>query len=215
MAYRGFVFDFDYTLVDSSEAIITCFRDVLDRHGHARPTDYEIKRTIAYSIKDGFTMLAGITDPDVLEQYRSEYKIKADEVMVRMTKLFPTVPETFRAVAASGAGIGIVSSKMRARIMPTLVGGGIADMVSAVIGTEDITVYKPDPDGLFKAMALMGITPEETLYIGDSIVDAETAENAGVDFAGVLTGVTSRSELEQYPHRAIIEDLTELETLFL
>ena len=215
MRYRGFIFDFDYTLADSSAGIIRCFRTVLGSHGHEQPDDYAIKRTIAYSISDGFTMLTGITDPDILRRYADEYRQEADRVMVRMTKLYPAVPDAFRAVKAAGAAIGIVSSKLRSRIMPTLEEAGIAEMVSVIIGTEDITAYKPDPDGLNKAVARMGLSAGEILYIGDSVVDAVTAENAGADFAGVLTGVTAPEELKAHPHRALMKDLTELGELFL
>ena len=43
--------------------------------------------------------------------------------------------------------------------------------------------------------------------MGDSTVDAETAERAGVDFVGVLNGVTTRSELEAYPHLKVAPNL--------
>ncbi len=48
------------------------------------------------------------------------------------------------------------------------------------------------------------------LYVGDSIVDAEAARRAGVDFAVVLTGATPRRDLEAYPHIAVVESLAEL-----
>ena len=60
-----------------------------------------------------------------------------------------------------------------------------------------------------------GSTPQETLYIGDSTVDAETAQNAGVDFAGVLNGMTTVDELRAYPHRFIMENLSGLLYIWL
>ena len=58
------------------------------------------------------------------------------------------------------------------------------------MGGEDVKAPKPSPEGVLFALEHLGSTPEETLYIGDSTVDAETARNAGVDFAGVLNGMT-------------------------
>ena len=46
MNYTTYLFDFDYTLADSSRGIVTCFRNVLNRHGYTHPTDDDIKRTI-------------------------------------------------------------------------------------------------------------------------------------------------------------------------
>ena len=46
MNYTTYLFDFDYTLADSSRGIVTCFRNVLNRHGYTQPTDDAIKRTL-------------------------------------------------------------------------------------------------------------------------------------------------------------------------
>ena len=59
-------------------------------------------------------------------------------------------------------------------------------------------------------MGCSGCRKEETLYIGDSVVDAETAQAAGVDFAGVLHGMTTREELAAYPYVCIMDDLRRL-----
>ena len=54
---------------------------------------------------------------------------------------------------------------------------------------------------------------EQILYVGDSLVDAKTAQAAGVDFAGVTTGTTKREELEQYPNVGIAGELRELQRI--
>ena len=64
-----------------------------------------------------------------------------------------------------------------------------------MVGGEDVQAAKPSPEGVKFALEHLGSTPQETLYIGDSTVDAETAQNAGVDFAGVLNGMTTADEL--------------------
>ena len=84
------------------------------------------------------------------------------------------------------------------------------DFLDIVVGGEDVKAAKPSPEGVFFALEHLGSTPQETLYIGDSTVDAETARNAGVDFAGVLNGMTTADELRVYPHRMIMENLGKL-----
>ena len=69
---------------------------------------------------------------------------------------------------------------------------------------------KPSPEGLLLAISRLQCPKEQVLYLGDSTVDAETAQNAGVDFAGVLHGMTTREELAAYPHVTILPDLTPL-----
>jgi len=48
------------------------------------------------------------------------------------------------------------------------------------------------------------------LYIGDSYIDAQTAQNAKIDFVGVTTGTTSREKLESYPHVAVLDNLKDI-----
>lgn len=62
MNYTTYLFDFDYTLADSSRGIVTCFRNVLNRHGYTHPTDDDIKRTIGKTLEDSFSILSGVTD---------------------------------------------------------------------------------------------------------------------------------------------------------
>ena len=57
MNYTTYLFDFDYTLADSSRGIVTCFRNVLNRHGYTQPTDDDIKRTIGKTLEDSFSIL--------------------------------------------------------------------------------------------------------------------------------------------------------------
>ena len=77
-----------------------------------------------------------------------------------------------------------------------------------IIGGEDVKKAKPSPQGLLKALRCLHRKKKDTLYIGDSIIDAQTALLAGVDFVGVLNGMTTREELAEYRHRQILPDLT-------
>ena len=79
-----------------------------------------------------------------------------------------------------------------------------------IVGGEDVKTPKPSPEGLNIAIERLQTDKATTLYIGDSTVDAETARNAGVDFAGVLHGMTTREELAVYPHVSIADTLEEL-----
>ena len=109
-----------------------------------------------------------------------------------------------------GARVGIISTKYRFRILSYLEEYLPKDFLDIVVGGEDVKAPKPSPEGVLFALEHLGSTPEETLYIGDSTVDAETARNAGVDFAGVLNGMTTAEELRDYPHKIIMQNLGEL-----
>ena len=76
MKYTVYLFDFDYTLADSSRGIVTCFRSVLERHGYTGITDDMIKRTIGKTLEESFSILTGITDADQLESFRHIHECK-------------------------------------------------------------------------------------------------------------------------------------------
>lgn len=206
--YTTYLFDFDYTLADSSKGIVLCFRHVLNLHGYTGITDEEIKRTIGKTLEESFSILTGVTDANTLAAYKKEYVKAADQHMTVNTFLFPETLSVLTQLKKDGARIGIISTKYRYRIMELLSQKLPAQFLDIIVGGEDVKTPKPSPEGLLFAIEHLSVQKEETLYIGDSTVDAETAQAAGVDFMGVLHGATTRSELEAYPHVRIAPDLT-------
>lgn len=210
MDYKLYLFDFDYTLADSEEAIVTCYKHVFGLHGIPIPPDDDIRRTIGYTLAEGFEMLLDEHDPEVIERYRVEYVERANEIMAKMTKLYPSVPPVIRALHERGALLGVISIKYRFRLSITLEEYGLLDLFSVIIGGEDVTAAKPDPQGILRAIDMMKVEKSDVLYIGDSVVDARTAENAGVDFAPVTTGMTGAGDFAPYRCVRILSDLREL-----
>lgn len=118
-----------------------------------------------------------------------------------------------QALKESGCKTAIVSTKNKNRIDDFLQITKTNHLVDKVIGIYEVKKAKPDPEGLYLAMETLGADKKDVLYVGDSIIDAQTAMNAGVDFCGVTTGVTTASELALYPHKAIISHIEELLTV--
>ena len=210
MNYTTYLFDFDYTLADSSRGIVTCFRNVLTRHGYTEVTDDDIKRTIGKTLEDSFSILTGVTDAGQLAGFKAEYRKEADTHMTVNTVLFLETKSVLTALKDSGARIGIISTKYRFRIKELLDQHFPEDFMDIIVGGEDVKAAKPSPEGLLLAIKRLHVSKTDTLYIGDSTIDAETAQAAGVDFAGVTHGVTTAKELEKYPHRKIMSTLEEL-----
>lgn len=209
-SYNVYLFDFDYTLADSSRGIVMCYRNVLERHHHTGITDETIKRTIGKTLQESFSIMTGITDADTLEMYRKEYVKKADTHMTANTFLFPETIEVLTRLKTNGAKLGIISTKYRYRIMELLGKKLPENFLDIIVGGEDVQHPKPAPEGVLFAIGHLGCRKEDVLYVGDSTVDAETAQAAQVDFAGVLHGATTYDELAAYPHVAIMKTLAEL-----
>lgn len=210
MNYSAYLFDFDYTLADSSTGIVKCFRIVLERHGFLSVSEEAIRRTIGKTLEESFAILTGEHDAQTLKEWRSEYTTEANRYMNVNTRLYPDTLDTLRRLKADGARIGIISTKYRYRILDFFSDKVEPDFIDLVVGGEDVTHAKPHPEGLLAAMDRLGVSPSQVLYVGDSTVDALTAQAADTDFAGVLTGATTRQELEAYPHTRLMNSLAEL-----
>lgn len=211
--YVYYLFDFDLTLADSSRGIVMCFTHVLQRHGYNDVTELQIKRTIGKTLEDSFAILTGITDPAQLADLKQEYTKEADIYMNDNTVLFPETVSVLTQLKEQGAKLAIISTKYRYRIQAVIDKYFPKDFIDVIIGGEDVKRPKPHPQGVKAALKKLKAQKATALYVGDSTVDAETAWKAGVDFCGVLNGLTTYQELAAYPHRKILNDLTLLPLL--
>ena len=211
--YVYYLFDFDLTLADSSRGIVMCFTHVLQRHGYNDVTELQIKRTIGKTLEDSFAILTGITDPAQLADLKQEYTKEADIYMNDNTVLFPETVSVLTQLKEQGAKLAIISTKYRYRIQAVIDKYFPKDFIDVIIGGEDVKRPKPHPQGVKAALKKLKADLATALYVGDSTVDAETAWKAGVDFCGVLNGLTTYQELAAYPHRKILNDLTLLPLL--
>ena len=117
------------------------------------------------------------------------FREKADEVMTDSAALYERVPEILRELHKTHR-LGIVTTKFHYRVEAILRKFSVEELVDVIIGGEDVKAEKPSPEGLLAAISRLGVQKRDTLYVGDSLVDARTAMNAGADFAAVLTGTT-------------------------
>ena len=210
MEFQAIIFDFDYTLADSSQGVVKCVNCALHDLGLPQAPPDAICQTIGLPLADVFTKLAGQDDAAQSQEFVRLFKKYADEVMADLTVLYPAVDPTMRLFKQQGKKLGIVSTKFRYRIECVLRRDHARDWFDVIVGGEDVASHKPDPEGLCQAITSLQCSPAQTLYVGDSVVDAETARRAGVAFVAVLSGVTSRNEFESYPVAGIVENLSEL-----
>lgn len=210
--YKAYIFDFDLTLADSSKGILICFKHTLSEFGYPIPSDKEIYNTIGMTLVDAFDVLTGIPNNSQREEMRLAYVKKADEEMVKNTFFYDNTLAILQTLQNAGVKVGIVSTKFRYRIEDTFKYQGGSFSVDEIVGGEDVFNAKPSPDGLNLIIERLKVDRCDVLYIGDSYIDAETAQNAGVDFAGVTTGSTSKIDFERYPHIYIGKDLLDIFT---
>lgn len=210
MAYKFYLFDFDYTLANAEMGIVKCFKLLMQQEGYFISPDDEIKKTIGLPMIEAIRVLFKEDDDKLLHELKDKYTEFADIHMTPNTVLYPQTIPALRRIKESGAKTAIISSKTRRRIMQTLTRDNIADLVEFVIGSEDVKTHKPSPEGMFMAIERFGADKKDVLYIGDNVIDGEAAQNAGVDFAAVLTGNNVREDFFHLPHVKIMNTLAEL-----
>ena len=210
MAYKFYLFDFDYTLANAETGIVKCFKLLMQQEGYFIPPDDEIKKTIGLPMIEAIRVLFKEDDDKLLHELKDKYTEFADIHMTPNTVLYQQTIPALRRIKESGAKTAIISSKTRRRIMQTLTRDNIADLVEFVIGSEDVKTHKPSPEGMFMAIERFGADKKDVLYIGDNVIDGGAAQNAGVDFAAVLTGNNVREDFFHLPHVKIMNTLAEL-----
>lgn len=208
--YQTIIFDFDYTLADSSRGIADCINYALAELDLPRVPVEAAHRTIGMHLNDAFVQLAGEHHAAHRDEFRRHFSVRSDQVMNDMIILYDTAPQALQKLKEHGKQLGIVSTKNRSRISAFLQRENLLDFFDIIVGGEDVACHKPDPEGLHQAVLRLNSRLHQTLYVGDSVVDAKAAQRAGVSFVAVLSGVTLRDEFYSYPAAAVVDDLGQL-----
>ncbi|MEC8930222.1 MAG: HAD hydrolase-like protein [Candidatus Latescibacterota bacterium] len=207
---RVAIFDFDYTLADSSEGVIDCVQTAQETMGLEISDAEPIRRTIGLSVQDTIVRLNGESLRERAEEFATLFRQHADEVMVDHTRLYEGVPALFAALAQRGLSCAIATTKYRYRIEQILRRDGLEEAVHCIVGAEDVTEHKPDPACLLHVLASLRNEAQEAIYVGDSAPDAGAAQRAGIDFVLVETGLAALSSLDSYPRVAQLKAATDL-----
>ncbi len=205
---RAVLFDFDFTLADSSAGAIECVRHAFRGLGLAEPGPEQILETVGLSLGDGFEALAGTRDASAHAAYRQLFVERADQVMAALTEVYAGVPEVLEALRAERLALGVVSTKFRYRIEHILGAAGLGDAFDVIVGGEDTERHKPHPEALHLACTRLGVPA--AVYVGDHPVDAQAAAAAGMRFVAALTGTNGAEAFAGTPVLATVSALADL-----
>lgn len=210
MALQAVIFDFDYTLADSSAGIVDCIRTSQAQMGMPPSAPEEIYPTIGLSVPDILATLNGEDQRPRAEEFARRFQARADEVMADNTAFYDGVPGVLEEIAGRGLRSAIASTKFRYRIEEILRRDDLADLVAVVIGAEDVSAHKPDPACLQAVLGQLDVPPGDAVYVGDSLPDAGAAQRAGIDFVAVLTGTTTTEQFAPFHPVAVLDSVTDL-----
>ena len=212
MKYKGIFFDFDYTLGDATEAIVAGFLYGMHTMGYEiMPTREEIRGTVGFVLEDGFTWLTGEHDEEKRTQFAKLYRSICTPAQIATAVLCEGCEELRAHLKDKGLKLAVVSSKPAHILDEILKARNIYHYFDNVIGPDQVEKPKPDPAGILRTLEITGLKKEEVLYCGDTLIDAEAGQRAGVDFCAVLNGITHAEAFEIFPYAHIAPDLPELQ----
>jgi phosphoglycolate phosphatase len=205
------IFDFDYTLADSSKGVVACINYALRSMGET-PRPWEACcATIGLSLPATYASLTGESHPERAATFHRLFVERADQIMASRTALYAGVSDVIHGLASSGFVLGIVSTKFRYRIRQILDRYALTEPFAVIVGGEDVTQHKPDPEGIQLFLSETAVKPEQAVLVGDSLTDAETARRSGVDFVAVLTGTTVADQFAAYAPKTVLASVRDME----
>jgi pyrophosphatase PpaX len=205
------LFDLDGTLIDSIELILGSARHAFEGFAGRAPTDEEWRAGIGRPLQ---TVLREYASDDaeaqrLFHRYR-EYQLEHHD---RLVRAYAGVVDTVRGLAEAGHPMALVTSKADWMAEKALVHVGLHELVPVIVGCDTCVNHKPHPEPVERALALLGVTPGNALFVGDSPHDVQSGLAAGVITVGVTWGAFRRDELEASGADVVIDRIEELPAL--
>ncbi|MDF2678643.1 MAG: HAD-superfamily hydrolase, subfamily variant 1 [Bacillota bacterium] len=186
--YNTIIFDFDGTLIYTLEDIKDSVNYALRKFNLREKSLNEIRslvgdgayRLIELCVHDGKN---NIHFDEIFNVYKNHYS----ENYKNKTKPYPEIISLLNKLSEKGYKLGIVSNKYD-NLVKYLNKLYFEDLIPVAIGESDIIRKKPAPDGVLEALRQLNSQKDQSIYIGDSEVDIQTAKNVGLDFISVSYG---------------------------
>ncbi len=212
---RAVIFDLDGTLLNTLEDLAASTNAALAKNGMPQRTTDEVRRFVGNGVRKLIerAVPAG-TDEEgkeaVLASFVEHYRAHERD----HTAAYPGIAELLETLNRAGIRCAVVSNKIEPAVV-ALCREYFGDLVSAAVGDAPGRKVKPDPSGVNEAMARLGVSKEECIYVGDSDVDIYTGHNAGMQSIGVTWGFRSEALLREAGAEFICRSAQELLELLL
>ncbi len=210
MAYRAAVFDLDGTLLNTLADLADSGNELLASYDMAPHPE----KAYRYYVGNGSRklmerILAGRT-PEQIDEALARYKAIYEKRLTVKTTPYTGILEMLSALRARGVRMAVCTNKHVSAAEVLIRKYFPADSFDAYEGDCPGVPRKPDPAHVRIVLDKMGVGPEETVYLGDSGVDMQTAVNAGVLPVGVLWGFREKEELTENGAEILLSQPLEL-----
>lgn len=212
MRYSVVLFDLDGTLLDTLDDLTAAVNFALKGQDLPVCTREEIRSYIGNGVVILLARAAKEKSGEVdagkmLADFKEYYTAHCQDE----TRPYGGVMEMLSMLKAEGRKVGVVSNKVDFATKG-LCKAYFGDCIDVAIGENEGAGVrkKPAPDSVLAAMQILGATPADTVYIGDSEVDIQTAKNAGIPCISVSWGFKDRDFLLENGATCLAEDVETL-----
>jgi haloacid dehalogenase superfamily, subfamily IA, variant 1 with third motif having Dx(3-4)D or Dx(3-4)E len=212
MKFKAVIFDLDGTLLDTLDDLGDSTNAVLMRRGFPVHEMKEYKHFIGNGIYNLVVraLPEDVKDREFIDNCVQEMREEYSKRIIARTHPYDGITDLFDRLKELNIKMGILSNKPNeatnyvvSKLLPSY-------EFAEVYGERQGVPRKPDPTGAIDMARSMGVLPSEVLYLGDSGVDMETANKAGMWAVGALWGFRDRDELVENGARAVISKPVEL-----
>jgi pyrophosphatase PpaX len=203
---KAALFDFDGTLVDTTEMIYQGMRHaastVLDRDDIPRET---LLANVGQPLPRQMEVIDAEKAELLLEAYRHHHEENHDALIQE----FPQVAQALSRLRSAGIKVAVVTSKRRVSVEMALNNfPDLRNVVDRFVTMEDTNEHKPHPEPLWRGLELVGGVPKkEAAYVGDSPFDVEAARAAGLTSVAVSWGAFSEDRLRETEPDHLVPDI--------
>ncbi|MCI7705030.1 MAG: HAD-IA family hydrolase [Clostridiales bacterium] len=188
MNIKAVIWDLDGTLLNTLDDLAASVNAALAMNGMPLRSTEEVRAFVGNGIRNLMirAVPGGEANPafdKALEDFIRHYGAHSRD----RTRPYDGILEMLDKLSAAGVKHAIVSNKIDFAVK-ALSRAYFGERMCAAIGDDPSRARKPAPDSVLAAMREMGVTAQETVYVGDSDVDVLTARNAGVPCVAVLWG---------------------------
>lgn len=204
MKYEAVFFDLDGTVIDSLQDIADAANRTF-RHFHL--PEYEaqaLKPFLGWGTAQLMRLAVPQAPDALLQALQAHYAPYYAAHAAVKSRPYPGVLSMMARLKEDGLVLAIVSNKPDAAVQP-LAAAFFSDLVALSVGEIQGVRRKPCPDMLEHAAAKLGLDLGRCLYVGDSEVDIDTANNAGIDCVSVTWGFRTREALVRAGAKHIID----------
>lgn len=204
------IFDLDGTLLNTLEGLKDSTNFALKKFNSPEITLEQTRSFVGNGVRKLIERAIpnGEQNPD-FEKCLNTFKEHYSKTMYQKTVAYDGIEDMLTELKKRGVKTGVVSNKFDTAVKE-LCKNYFDGLIIVAIGESPNVRKKPAPDSVLKAMKILGAKPENTLYVGDSDVDIQTAKNSNLKSVGVTWGFRDRELLEKEGADFIINTPCEL-----